>query len=214
VATTTVTGDQVGALRRRGRPRSTRARAAILAAAGELMLEGGMAVASMEAIAHRAGVSKATIYRWWPSRGAVALEGFLEQTRDTSEIPEGLSTHDALRFQVGALIELLQDPTCGPLMRGLIGQAQSDAEIARALRERWLAPRRAIAAEVVRSGIERGEVGPDIDVAVVVDQVFAPVYHRLVFGHDRLDDGFADRLVGQLMAGLRRDATGNATSAK
>jgi hypothetical protein len=109
---------------------------------------------------------------------------------------------------------LFQDPTCGPLMRGLIGQAQSDAEIARALRERWLAPRRAVAAEVVRSGIERGEVGPDIDVAVVVDQIFAPVYHRLVFGHDRLDEGFADRLVGQLMAGLRADAIGNATSAK
>jgi AcrR family transcriptional regulator len=214
VATTTVTGNEVGALRRRGRPRSTQARAAILAAAGELMLEGGMAAASMEAIAHRAGVSKATIYRWWPSRGAVALEGFLEQTRDTIEIPEGLSTHDALRFQVGALIELLQDPACGPLMRGLIGQAQSDAEIARALRERWLAPRRAVAAEVVRSGIERGEIGPDIDVAVVVDQVFAPVYHRLVFGHDRLDDGFADRLVGQLMAGLRTGAIGNASSAK
>jgi AcrR family transcriptional regulator len=209
-----VPGDEIGALRRRGRPRSTPAHTTIPAAAGELMLEGGMAAASMEAIAHRAGVSKATIYRWWPSRGAVALEGFLEQTRDTIEIPEGLSTQDALRFQVGALIELLQDPTCGPLMRGLIGQAQSDAEIARALRERWLAPRRAVAAEVVRSGIERGEVVPGIDVAVVVDQIFAPVYHRLVFGHDRLVDGFADRLVGQLMAGLRPDAIGNASSVK
>jgi AcrR family transcriptional regulator len=214
MATAAVTGDAVGALRRRGRPRSTRARAAILAAAGELMLEGGMAAASMEAIAQRAGVSKATIYRWWPSRGAVALEGFLEQTRDTIEIPEGLSTHDALRFQVGALIELFRDPTCGPLMRALIGQAQSDAEIARALRERWLAPRRAVAAEAIHSGIERGEIRRDIDVAVVVDQIFAPVYHRLALGHDGLDDGLADRLVGQLMAGLRPDAMLNATSAK
>jgi AcrR family transcriptional regulator len=214
MATAAVTGDAIGALRRRGRPRSTRAHAAILAAAGELMLEGGMTAASMEAIAHRAGVSKATIYRWWPSRGAVALEGFLEQTRDSIEIPEGLSTQEALRFQVGALIELLQGPTCGPLMRALIGQAQSDAEIARVLRERWLGPRRAVAAEVIRSGIARGEVRADIDVAVVVDQIFAPVYQRLVFGHDGLDAGLADRLVTQIMVGLRPDAIVNASSAK
>jgi AcrR family transcriptional regulator len=212
--TTDMTDGTVEALRRRGRPRSTRARSAILAAAGELMLEGGMAAASMEAIAHRAGVSKATIYRWWPSRGAVALEGFLEQTRDSIEIPEGLSTHDALRFQVGGLIALFRDPTCGPLMRALIGQAQSDPEIARALRERWLGPRRAVAAEVVRAGIERGDVRADIDVTVVVEQVFAPVYHRLVFEHDRLDDAFADCLVSQLMAGLRPGVIVNASSAK
>jgi AcrR family transcriptional regulator len=205
---------QTETLRRRGRPRSTVARAAILAAAGELMLEGGMAAASMEAIAHRAGVSKATIYRWWPSRGAVALEGFLEQTRDSIEIPEGLTTIEALRFQVGGLIGLLRDPTCGPLMRALIGQAQSDAEIARALRERWLGPRRAVAADVIRSGIERGEVRADIDVAVVVDQIFSPVYHRLVFGHAGLDEAFADCLVEQLMAGLHPDAILNASSAK
>jgi AcrR family transcriptional regulator len=212
--TTEVSAAAAVTLRPRGRPRSTRARAAILAAAGELMLEGGMAAASMEAIAHRAGVSKATIYRWWPSRGAVALEGFLEQTRDSIEIPEGLTTAEALRFQVGGLIGLLHDPTCGPLMRALIGQAQSDAEIARALRERWLGPRRAVAAEVIRSGIERGEVRADTDVAVAVDQVFAPVYHRLVFGHDGLDDAFGDRLVEQLMAGLNPAAIGNASGAK
>jgi AcrR family transcriptional regulator len=214
MATAGATGGEVEALRRRGRPRSTRARAAILAAAGELMLEGGMGAASMEAIAARAGVSKATIYRWWPSRGAVALEGFLDQTRDSIEIPEGLSTHDALRFQVGGLIELFRDPTCGPLMRALIGQAQDDAEIARALRERWLGPRRAVAADVIRSGIERGDVRADIDVAVAVDQVFAPVYHRLVFGHDSLDEGLAERLVCQLMPGLRFDPIVHAVSAK
>ena len=74
-----------------GRPRSERARLAILAAAGELMLEGGVTAASMEAIAERAGVSKATIYKWWPSRGAVALDGFLAQAQDTITVPEGLS---------------------------------------------------------------------------------------------------------------------------
>jgi AcrR family transcriptional regulator len=188
--------------RRRGRPRSEQARAAVLAAAGDLMLQGGMAACTMEAIAVRAGVSKATIYRWWPSRGAVALEGLLEQTRESIAIPVGLTTGEALRFQLRALLVLLQDSACGPLMRGLIAQAQSDPEIASALRERWLAPRRAVAIETIRAGVARGEVRPDIDVVVAADQVFAPVYYRLTFGHDALDVGLADQLVSQLMAGL------------
>jgi AcrR family transcriptional regulator len=198
-----VTAGGIEPVRRRGRPRSVQARAAILAAAGQLLLEGGTAACTMEAIAVRAGVSKATIYRWWPSRGAVALEGFLEETRDSIEIPEDLSTQEALRFQINGLIGLFRDSTCGPLMRALIGQAQSDDDIARALRERWLGPRRAVAAAVIRSGIERGEVRDDVDVAVAADQLFGPVYYRLVFGHDRLDGELADRLVAQVMIGLR-----------
>jgi AcrR family transcriptional regulator len=179
------------------------ARTAILAAAGQLLLEGGLPACTMEAIAARARVSKATIYRWWPSRGAVALEGILEETRDSIEIPEGLSTQEALRFQINGLIGLFRDSRCGPLMRALIAQAQSDDDIARALRERWLGPRRAVAAAVIRSGIERGEVRTDVDVPVAADQMFAPVYYRLVFGHDRLDAELADRLVEQVMIGLR-----------
>lgn len=185
-----------------GRPRSERARLAILAAAGELMLEGGVTAASMEAIAERAGVSKATIYKWWPSRGAVALDGFLAQAQDTIAVPEGLSTRDALHFQLLALIRLFRDTPSGPLMRALVSQAECDAEIARAVRERWLAPRRAVAIQIVRDGVARGELRSDLDVDVVSDQLFAPVYHRLVFGHAPLDDGLADRVVDQAMVGL------------
>jgi AcrR family transcriptional regulator len=188
--------------RRRGRPRSEQARAAVLAAAGDLMLQGGMGACTMEAIALRAGVSKATIYRWWPSRGAVALEGLLERTRESIAIPAGLSTSEALRFQLRALVGLLQDSACGPLMRGLIGQAQSDPEIAAALRERWLAPRRAVAIETLRAGVASGEIRSDIDCVVAADQVFAPIYYRLTFGHDPLDADLADQLVDQMMAGL------------
>jgi AcrR family transcriptional regulator len=188
--------------RRRGRPRSERARLAILAAAGELMLAGGINAASMEAIAERAGVSKATIYKWWPSRGAVALDGFLAQAHETIAVPEGLSTKEALRFQVLALIRLFRDTPSGPLMRALVSQAECDPEIARAVRERWLAPRRAVAIEIIRTGVASGEFRPDLDAAVVSDQLFAPIYHRLIFGHEPLVDALADRLVDQAVAGL------------
>ena len=187
----------------RGRPRSERARLAILTAAGELMREGGLACASMEAIAARAQVSKATIYKWWPTRGAVALDGFLATVRDTLIVPEGPAA-DALAHQVRALIRLFRDSDAGPLMRALAAQAESDPEIARALHEQWLVPRRAVAADILRDGVRTGEIRTDVDVTVAVDQLFAPVYHRLVFGHEPLDDALADTLVNQLMRGLRR----------
>jgi AcrR family transcriptional regulator len=193
----------VAVTRGRGRPRSERARLAILAAAGELMLAGGIDAATMEAIAERARVSKATIYKWWPNRGAVALDGFLAMVRDSITVPEGLTTAQALRFQVGALVVLFRDTASGPLMRALVGQAERDPEIARAIRERWLAPRRAVTAEILRTAMARGELRPDTDIEVAADQLFAPIYHRLFFAHAPLDDDLADTLVDQALAGLQ-----------
>jgi AcrR family transcriptional regulator len=195
-----MTGQHAG--RGPGRPRSERARLAILGAAGDLLLEGGLNAASMEAIAERAGVSKATIYKWWPSRGAVALDGFLARAQDTIAVPEGRSTREALHFQLLALIRLFRDTPSGPLMRALVSQSECDPELARAVRERWLAPRRAVAYDIMRTGVAAGELRADLDIALASDQLFAPIYQRLIFGHEPLDDGLADRLVDQLMSGV------------
>jgi AcrR family transcriptional regulator len=197
-----MTGTEPALRRPRGRPRSEKARLAILAAAGDLMLSGGLAAATMDAIAARAGVGKATIYKWWPSRGAVALDGFLDRVSGTLAIPEGLPTSEALTWQLGALITLLRDTTAGPLMRALVAAAQSDPDIARSLRERWLAPRRAVALEVLRSGIERGEIRPETDLEAALDELYAPVYYRLFFGHGLLDDELAATMVRQLLDGI------------
>jgi AcrR family transcriptional regulator len=191
------------AARGRGRPRSERARQAILAAAGELMLEGGLTAASMEAIAERAGVSKATIYKWWPSRGAVALDGFLAQAQHTMVVREGLSTREALRSHLVALIRLFRDTPSGPLMRALASQAECDPEIARAIRERWLAPRRAVSHEIIRNGVATGEVRRDVDATVLIDMLYAPIYYRLIFGHEPLTDELADQLIDHALAGVR-----------
>ncbi|HEY2443204.1 MAG TPA: TetR-like C-terminal domain-containing protein [Streptosporangiaceae bacterium] len=197
-----MTGTEPGLRRPRGRPRSEAARLAILAAAGDLMLSGGLAAATMDAIAARAGVSKATVYKWWPSRGAVALDGFLDRVSGTLAIPEGLTAPAALTWQVDALVRLFRDTTAGPLMRALVGAAQSDPDVARSLRERWLAPRRAVTLDILRSGMQRGEIRADIDVEAVMDALFAPVYHRLFFGHGPLGDELAPTLVRQLLTGI------------
>jgi AcrR family transcriptional regulator len=197
-----VTGDEPEVRRPRGRPRSEAARLAILAAAGDLMLAGGLAAATMDAIASRAGVSKATIYKWWPSRGAVALDGFLDKVAGTLAVPVGLSTREALIWQIDALVALLRDTTAGPLMRGIAAEAQASPDIATSLRDRWLAPRRAVALGILRSGVQRGEIRGDIDFDAALDELFAPVYYRLLFRHGPLDDELAPTVVRQLLSGI------------
>jgi AcrR family transcriptional regulator len=197
-----MSGPEPAVRRPRGRPRSEAARQAILAAAGELMLSGGLTAATMDAIAARAGVSKATIYKWWPSRGAVALDGFLDQVAGTLAIPEGTTAQEALTWQLDALVRLFADTAAGPLMRALVAQAQTDPDIARSLRERWLAPRRAVSLDVLRQGMARGEIRADIDAEAVLDQLFAPVYQRLFFAHAPRRDDLAAVLVAQLMRGI------------
>jgi AcrR family transcriptional regulator len=187
---------------RPGRPRSESRRAAILAAAGELMLEGGLAAATMEAIAARAGVGKATIYKWWPSRGAVALEGFMVRAADSWSLPEGTSAPEALRVLVASAVRLFAGTPAGQLMRSLAADAQSQPEIALALREQWFGPRRAVAAEIIRKGVDNGELRADLDVAATLDLVFAPVYYRLLFSHEPLDEEFAAHSVEQLLHGI------------
>jgi len=191
----------------RGRPRSEKARQAILAAAGDLMLSGGLPAATMDAIAARAGVSKATVYKWWPSRGAVALDGFLDRVGGTLAIPDGLSAAEALTWQIDALIQIFRDTTAGPLMRALVAVAQSDPDIADALREQWLVPRRAVARDTLRSGVQRGELRDGLDLEAILDELFAPVYYRLFFGHAPLSDDLAATMVAYLIPGIAAHPT-------
>ena len=93
----------------RGRPRSERARAAVLAAATDLLVSGQIDAVTMEAIAARSGVSKSTIYKWWPSRAHVILESFFNPARHTLAIDENASLQEVLTSQVLSLIRLFRD---------------------------------------------------------------------------------------------------------
>ena len=193
-----------------GRPaqaRTERIRNRVLGAAGELMLEGGLSAATMEAIAARAGVSKRTLYKYWPSRGAVALEGFMRSAAtswDLPEKPEQGTVAEQLEALVTAAAVLFSRTPAGPLMRSLVADAQSQEEIATAIRDQWLRPRRAIAADLVRQGMADGEFQAGLDVELVIDLLFAPVYYRLLLGHEPLDAPFAAATVRYLVEGLAR----------
>lgn len=187
---------------RAGRPRSERARLAVLEAAADLLIEEGLATTTIEAVAARAGVSKVTIYKWWPTRGSVAVDAYFHRFRQTIELEDSGDLAADLTVQVGLLVEAFRG-RAGRAMAELIGLAQSDPELAATLRQRWLDPRRTASTAVVRRAVERGQLRPDTDIAALLDQLFAPVYYRLTMGHQPLDGTLAATLVRTVLDGAR-----------
>ena len=185
-----------------GRPRSERAHRAILQAANDLLESEGFAALTVEAIAERAGVSKATIYRWWPNRAAVVMDGFLSIVSSEVPFPHTGHAREDIRIHMRRLAEAFSGKI-GRTVAALIAEGQSDPELAEALRSRWLSVRRKEAREILELGIERGELREDIDQEVAVDVLYGPIYYRMLVGHAQLDDDFADALADHVFAGLR-----------
>ena len=202
---------------RRGRPRSERAQQAILAAAMELLLAQGLRAMSMDEVAERAGVSKATIYRWWDSKDLLALDALSAEWaapgraagRDTG------SVRGDLLAQFRPWLRQLNEKPFGRVIAGLVAQAQTDPEFAVLYREHFVQPRRDATRPMLLRAIERGEIAPDTDLDVTLDLLYGPIYHRLLHGHAPLNDRFVQQVVDSVIAavsvaGSPKPATGRA----
>ncbi|HEY5097159.1 MAG TPA: TetR/AcrR family transcriptional regulator [Acidimicrobiales bacterium] len=185
-----------------GRPRSERARLAILEAAADLLDEGGLAALTFESIAARARVSKVTVYKWWPSRGAVAVDAYFHRHQETYSFDDTGDVARDLASQLRILIRAFRG-RAGEVMAELIGQAQTDPVLAETLRSGWLQPRREATAAVLRRAIDRSQIRPDVDIPTVMDELYAPLYWRLLMRHQPLDDDLADELVRNTLDGVR-----------
>jgi AcrR family transcriptional regulator len=173
-----------------------------LEAATELLTSGGLEAVTMEAIAARASVSRTTLYKWWPTRAHVMLESLFSRTQETTAVLVDRPLAEVLTAQIQSLVEAFRDSDAGPLFADIVAAAQSDPDIRAALDEQWFQPRRAVGVGLIRDAVSRGELDPRTDSAVAVDQLFAPVYHRLLMRHEPLDDALAATAVRQLLRGL------------
>jgi AcrR family transcriptional regulator len=188
--------------KRRGRPRSERARQAILRAAADLLLDEGSAQVSMDAVAERAGVSKATIYRWWPSKERLALDALLEWAATGSSPRDTGSLRADLLSLVRPWVREIRRRPYARVIAALVSAAQSDPAFAEDYRRHFVEQRRAPMRAAFERAIARGEVPADLDVEVALDLIYAPVYHRLLHGHAPLTDRFAASVIDLALAGI------------
>jgi AcrR family transcriptional regulator len=195
----------------RGRPRSEKARTAILAAAAGLLLDRGLAAVSMDAVAERAGVSKATIYRWWPTKESLALDALYAEWAAAGPPPRDTGS---LRGDLLALLRpwarLASSRPYGRVIAALLTQVQTDPAFAAEYQQRVVEPRRDQARAIVRRAAERGEIASGTKVEVVLDLLYGPLYHRLLHGHARLSDKFVADVIDVVLDGIRPRPGGTA----
>jgi AcrR family transcriptional regulator len=174
--------------------RSEHSRGAILDAAWELFGRIGLRELSIEAIAKAAGVGKTTIYRWWPSKSAVVLDALERHFRAAIPFPDTGSVAQDLRKQMRSAATMLQSPI-GSAYLALVAEGQHDPDLARALIERIIAPRRGEARDVLVRGIERGDLAADLDPDLVVDLLYGPIYYRMLVTRAPLTRKYIDSLL-------------------
>jgi len=175
-----------------------------LTAAVELLAERGLAAMSIEEVAARAGVGKTTIYRRWPSKGLLALDAFVASFRELQPLPDTGTLRGDLLAALHAWVRAVTQTPMGSMLTGLIAEAQHDAELRGAWRDRVLEPLRSQHRIMLDRAIARGEIAPGVDRDVVLDLFFGAAEHRLLLGHLPMSDAFIADVVDVLLAGIER----------
>jgi|CZKW01.1.fsa_nt_gi AcrR family transcriptional regulator len=187
---------------RRGRPRSEDADRAILQAATELLAEDGLARMSIEEVASRAGVGKTTIYRRWPSKGALALDAFLAEFQGQQPLPDTGTLRGDLLAALRSWVRAVTKTPAGGMLAGLIAEAQRDPALADAWRAQVVEPLRTQHKIMLERAVARGEIPATVDREVVLDLLFGAAYHRLLHGHRALGDRFVRGVVDVIVSGI------------
>lgn len=187
---------------RRGRPRSELADRAIMRAASQVLAERGFAGMTIEEVASRAGVGKATIYRRWHSRGSLALDAFTADFQGQQPLPDTGTLQGDLLAALRAWIRSVTRTSAGPVLAGLVAEAQRDPDLAAAWRVRVIERLREQHRVMLDRAVERGEIPAATDYEMVLDLLFGAAQHRLLQGHQPLTDAFARRIVTVIVAGI------------
>lgn len=179
--------------------RNENSRLAILDAALAVCREEGYAKLTIEEIAARAGVGKQTIYRWWPSKGAVVLEAF-ERVAAEIPVPDTGEVVDDARTYITRVVKLFADPDFGPHLSALIGEAQHDPHVQSALLERYIGPRRAPLVQRLKTAQQQGQLSASVDPETLLEVIFGALYHRLLLRNAPLDKSYADFITDVVFA--------------
>jgi AcrR family transcriptional regulator len=185
-----------------GRPRSEQARVAILRSTLKLLGENGFSDLTIEDVSAHANVGKATVYRWWPNKAALIADAFASSATRKLHFPDTGSVRTDMSQQMRQLIKIFRSPR-GRIVSAILGAGQSDRELIAAFRERFLWPRRREAYATLQRGIQRGELRKNIDLDLLLDSLYGPIYMRFLIRHDKLTPDFVDHLCELVLGGAR-----------
>src|SRR5215472_11470279 len=183
-----------------GRPRSENARQAILRSTLKLLRKTGFDQLTIEEIAADAAVGKATVYRWWPSKGALVVEAFASSAEPDLHFPDSGSVFKDVSLQMNQWLGVLRSRQ-GCIVRAVIAAGQSDGDLIEEFRARFLRPRRQEAYRTLRRGIERGELPHDLDLDLVLDILYGAMYMRFLIRHDELNERYVEEVCQLVMSG-------------
>jgi AcrR family transcriptional regulator len=193
--------------RARGRPRSDTTHRKILLATRDLLMERSFADLRIERVAARAGVSKAAIYRRWPSKEALAQELLAELAGPHIVVPDTGDTRQELLACVLNPMRAVTDTPFGPVIRSLLSQIATNPTLGDPFRATVVQARRDEIARVLERGKARGDLRGDADPGVATELLVGPVYFRVMFGGE-LTPAFAERVVDAVLRGFGQPADG------
>jgi AcrR family transcriptional regulator len=177
--------------------------AAIAAAAFDELAGSGWTRLTMDAVARRAGVGKAAVYRRWPSKEAMLLD--LIKDLVNRHLPDVPDTGE-LRSDVRAFLDLTvrqgRDSRVLHIGIDLLAESLRNPALAAALREAVAIPRRRAAGAILRRAVDRGELPVSLDHGLATDLLFSPLLLRLAITSDPVDEPFLDRMTGSLVAAM------------
>jgi AcrR family transcriptional regulator len=192
-----------------GRPRSEEARQAILRSTLRILGRSGFSDFKIEEVADHAEVGKATVYRWWPNKGALIADAFASSTTRKLRFPDTGSVYTDMSQQMRQLIKVFRSRR-GRIVSAILAAGQTDKDVIEAFRERFLLPRRREAYRTLRKAIARGELKKDTDLDLLLDSLYGPIYMRFLIQHDRLTPEFVEHLCALVLRGARPASRGAA----
>jgi AcrR family transcriptional regulator len=191
--------------RRPGRPVEARPRQAAIEATLDLIAEHGIRGLTTNAVAERAGISKATMYRRWRSKDELLVDAVAALVSEIAVPDTGSTRADVLALMQGA-VELYGGSVEARVMPSLVDAMSRDDHLARTFREGFLAGRRAALRAVLARGVERGDLRADLDVELALDVLGGPIFYRLLITGGPIDDQLAEGVTELLLRGFAPSA--------
>jgi len=185
---------EVASAPRRGRPRSAEVDEAVLLATVELAGEVGVSRLSMDDVAIRAKVSKATIYRRWASKEVLVLDALRAAMSPIEDVDTG-SLRGDLEHYLRELVIRFHSGKMRDVLPHLIGVACHDANLRCSLDD-YMQTRRAPLQSILERAKARGDLAPDTDFDVLIDVIVAPLVYRKLLARTPIDEDFVEKVLG------------------